>query len=102
MSILSNIVHSVYIDPEWVAAEYLKRCKEGVWQKKKTKEALKCFNLEGILTAAQYNLETPDGVGMGQYIEGDDKGNQFIDELGNKLIQKHMFRNMSIHEYQTL
>ena len=29
ISMLANIVQSAYINPEWVAAEYLSRCKAG-------------------------------------------------------------------------
>eukprot|EP00956_Cyclotella_meneghiniana_P035260 scaffold113042_cov68-Cyclotella_meneghiniana.AAC.1 len=54
----------MYTDPEWVASEYLKRCKKGAWKKENTVDSLKCFNLERILTASQFNLETPDEVGM--------------------------------------
>ena len=70
ISMLSNIVQNMYIDPEWVASEYLKRCKKGAWKKENTVDALKCFNLERILTASQFNLETPDEVGMEKYMEG--------------------------------
>ena len=35
-SLLSNIVQHMYIDPEWVASEYLKRCKKGAWKKENT------------------------------------------------------------------
>ena len=75
---LSNIVQNVYIDPERVASEYLKKCKKGVW-KKKTVDALKCYNLECILTASQFqfNLQTPDEVGMEKYMEGIQLGVQF-------------------------
>ena len=69
-SLLLNIVQNMYIDPEWVASEYLKRCKKGAWKKENTVDALKCFNLERILTASQFNLETPDEVGMEKYMEG--------------------------------
>eukprot|EP00956_Cyclotella_meneghiniana_P027977 scaffold64174_cov50-Cyclotella_meneghiniana.AAC.1 len=70
ISMLSNIVQNMYTDPEWVASEYLKRCKKGAWKKENTVDALKCFNLEGILTASQFNLETPEEVGMEKYMEG--------------------------------
>eukprot|EP00956_Cyclotella_meneghiniana_P036360 scaffold124580_cov36-Cyclotella_meneghiniana.AAC.1 len=52
ISKLPNIVQNMYIDPEWVASEYLKRCKKGAWKKENT--------LERILTASQFNLETPE------------------------------------------
>ena len=72
---LSNIVQSVFIDPEWVATEYLRRCKAGAWKKENTVEALKCYNLEQILTASQYNLDTPDELRISQYIGSLDMGN---------------------------
>ena len=29
---LSSILRLVYVDPEWIAQEYLRRCKTGVWK----------------------------------------------------------------------
>eukprot|EP00956_Cyclotella_meneghiniana_P044319 scaffold312379_cov215-Cyclotella_meneghiniana.AAC.1 len=68
---LSNIIHSVYIDPEWVAAEYLRRCKKGAWNKADTDAALKIHNLERMImiNAMQFDLETPEEVGMEEFIE---------------------------------
>ena len=43
ISMLSVLLNSVYIDPEWVAEEYLHRCKKGAWKKENTVESLKCF-----------------------------------------------------------
>ena len=37
---LGFMVHCVYIDIEWVAREYLRRCKAGAWKKENTEEAL--------------------------------------------------------------
>ena len=48
---LSSIVQNVYIVKEWVAKEYLRRCKAGVWKKEETEEAWKYWNLEQILDA---------------------------------------------------
>ena len=39
----------MYIDKEWVAKEYLRRCKAGAWKKAITIEALKCWNLKRVL-----------------------------------------------------
>ena len=50
LAMLVNIMRVVYIDPEWVACEYMGRTKAGVW-KVADDEALKCFNLECILDA---------------------------------------------------
>ena len=58
----------VFIDPVWVANEYLKRCQAKAWDKNKTDEALKFFNLERILTADQYGLELSDEYTIGEYI----------------------------------
>jgi hypothetical protein len=30
---LSSILRVVYINPEWVAKEYLQRCKSGAWKR---------------------------------------------------------------------
>ena len=48
------------------------------WKKENTVESLKCFNLERVLTTAQFDLDTPDRVGMDQYMEGVHMGNLFI------------------------
>ena len=50
----------------------------GAWKKENTVESLKCFNLERVLTTAQFDLDTPDRVGMDQYMEGVHMGNLFI------------------------
>jgi hypothetical protein len=53
IAILSHLLNFVYIDPEWLAQEYLCRCKKGVWKKDNTVESLKSFNLERILEAEE-------------------------------------------------
>ena len=50
LAMLASVVHTVYIDDAWVAAEYL-RSKAGTWKKENTVEAEKCWNLERILDA---------------------------------------------------
>jgi hypothetical protein len=45
------IVNSLYIDPDFIAAEYLRRCCQKKWKKSNDKEALKCWNLELTLEA---------------------------------------------------
>ena len=69
---LSNIIHNVYIDPEWVTAEYLRRCKKGAWSKADTDAALKCHNLEQMINAMKFDLETPEEVGMEEFIESNE------------------------------
>jgi hypothetical protein len=46
IALLASIMRVVYIDPEWVATEYLRQCKSGAWKKESNDEALKCWNLE--------------------------------------------------------
>ena len=41
ISMLSNIVQNVYIDPEWVASGYLKRCKKGAYNLERLKHRMK-------------------------------------------------------------
>lgn len=41
LTLLSSIVNKVYIDPKWVADEYLRRYKAGEWKKDIYEEALK-------------------------------------------------------------
>jgi hypothetical protein len=43
---LSTIIRKIYVDPKWVAAEYLKRCRLKQWKREDDEEALKCWNLE--------------------------------------------------------
>ena len=45
LAMLASIVQSVFIDNEWVAKEYLRRCKNGSWKKGRTDDAVKCWNL---------------------------------------------------------
>ncbi len=42
IAMLSSILRLVYVDSEWVAQEYLHRCKTGVWKEGDDKDALKC------------------------------------------------------------
>ena len=51
LAMMASILQKVYISKEWVAKEYLRRCKKGAWKKENTEEALKCLNLERIIDA---------------------------------------------------
>jgi hypothetical protein len=42
LAMLMSIVQNVFIDNNWVANEYLERCKKGQWTKPSDDEALKC------------------------------------------------------------
>jgi hypothetical protein len=59
---LASIVHTVYIDDAWVAAEYIRKCKAGAWKKENIVEAVKCWNLEHILDAEQCGQPMPEEV----------------------------------------
>ena len=68
---LASIVHTVYIDNAWVAAEYLRRCKAGTWKKENTVEAVKCWNLERILDAEQHGQPMPKELTMDDLVNED-------------------------------
>ncbi len=58
---LSSILRVVYINPEWVAKEYLCQCKSSAWKQASNDESLKCWNQERILEAEQFmELEKQD------------------------------------------
>jgi hypothetical protein len=75
LAMLSSIVQSLYIDPVWVAAEYLRRCKNGSWKEDIDVEALKCWNLERILDAELHNKPVPADLSMEDFIveEGEEE-----------------------------
>ena len=62
LALLASIVHNVYIDDGWVAAEYLIRCKAGSWKKENTIETVKCCNLEWIIDTEQRGEYMPEEV----------------------------------------
>ena len=66
---LANILRNVYVDPKWVAAEYLRRSKNGAWKPENVQEAIKCYNLERILEAEVFGQEAPDNVTLQEYME---------------------------------
>ena len=50
LAMLANMIQNIYIDPDVVAQEYIRRCNAGSWKKENTLESpLKCWNLERIL-----------------------------------------------------
>jgi hypothetical protein len=59
LAMLTSIVQNVFIDDNWVATEYLERCKKGKWTKKSNEDALKCWNLERIIDAEEKGTEKP-------------------------------------------
>ena len=60
LAMLASIVQNVFIDNEWVAKEYLRRCKNGSWKKGRTDDAVKCWNLERILDAQAFGRAEPE------------------------------------------
>ncbi len=66
IAMLSSILRLVYVDPEWVAQEYLRRCKTGVWKEGDDEDALKCWNLEQFLEAATFGQPKPTELTMSE------------------------------------
>ena len=64
LAMLSSILRVVYVNPEWVAEEYLRRCKSSAWKKASDDESLKCWNLERIIQAEQFGDPTPKNLSM--------------------------------------
>ena len=59
LAMLSSIVQNMCVDEQWVAQEYLRRCKSNKWKKAIDDDALNCFNCERILEAKQFGLPVP-------------------------------------------
>ena len=68
LAMLAYIMQNVFIDPKWVADEYLRRCKAGKWKKGVAEDALKCFNLERIIDAEVFGLNMPDELTLDDYM----------------------------------
>jgi hypothetical protein len=66
--LLGHILQHVYVDPKFVAEEYLARCKRGAWKKENTLESLKCYNSERILEAKEMGKEEPSKVDLDVYV----------------------------------
>ena len=81
LAMLGFMVHRVYIDIEWVAREYLRRCKAGAWKKENTEEALKCWNLERIIDAESMGLGAPTELTLNDLLnEEESEGDGSDDE----------------------
>jgi hypothetical protein len=78
IAMLAMIVQTVYIDEEWVAKEYLRRCKFGAWKKENTVDALKCWNLERIIEAKIFGRSVPDELTMDEFINEDASSNSDV------------------------
>jgi hypothetical protein len=61
LAMLSSIINKIYIDPEIIATEYLRRCRLKKWNKSDDDdEMLKCWNLELEIEAALDNKPLPE------------------------------------------
>jgi hypothetical protein len=75
LAMLTSLVQNVFIDDNWVANEYLERCKKGSWAKKSDDDALKCWNLERIIDAEEKGMEKPQPVTLNDLL-GEEESNE--------------------------
>jgi hypothetical protein len=59
LAMLTSLVQDVCIDDNWVANEYLERCKNCQWIKKSDNEASNRWNLERIIDAEEKGTKMP-------------------------------------------
>ena len=71
LAMLSCLLCKVYVDEEWVAQEYLRRCKAGAWKGKQDEESLKCWNLERIIEAELIGAPVPIDLTMEEFANVD-------------------------------
>ena len=73
LAMLSSLLQKVYIDvdEEWVAEEYLSRCKSGIWKESEDEEALKCWNLERVIQAELMGAPEPIDLTMDEFANDD-------------------------------
>ena len=71
LAMLSCLLRKVYVDEEWVAQEYLRRCKAGAWKIEQDEESLKCWNLERIIEAELVGAPVPVGLTMEEFTDAD-------------------------------
>jgi hypothetical protein len=67
LAMLALILPNIYVDKEWVANEYLRRCKCGAWKEENTVEALKCWNSECIIDAEMFGK--PPEMALDQLVQ---------------------------------
>ena len=68
MALLASNLPKIFLDKEWVAEEYLRRCKAGAWKKENTIEALKCWNLERVLDAELQRVSAPPPLTLDELV----------------------------------
>ena len=71
LAMLSSLIRKVYVDEEWVAQEYLSRCKSGNWKESEDEDALKCWNLERIIQAELMGAPAPIDLTMDEFANAD-------------------------------
>ena len=69
LAMLSSLIKNVYIDMDWVAKQYLLRCKRKCWDNNKTVEALKCWNLERIIDADLVGEDAPIEMTYDEFVK---------------------------------
>jgi hypothetical protein len=62
-----------FIDDNWVANEYLNRCKKDKWTKQGNDDTLKCWNLEHIINAEEMGVETLVEMALGNLMGGNEE-----------------------------
>ncbi len=78
LAMLASILPHIYVDKEWVANEYLRRCKCGAWKEENTLEALKCWNLERIIDAEMFGKPPPTEMTLEQLVQEEDLANTSV------------------------
>ena len=82
IALIAAILPKVYIDKEWVAQEYLMRCKAGAWKKESRMDALKCCNFECMIGADLHRQPTPTELTLEEFIkEGESSYGKAIVDL---------------------
>ena len=77
------IVQNVYIDIDWVAEEYLRRCSKGCWKSENTAESLKCQNLERVIDAELRKVVPSGEITLDEFVaetEGAEVNEEIQDE----------------------
>jgi len=69
LALLAKNLSFIYVDNDWVAKEYIRRCRMKLWKKDDDEDILKCWNTELALEAANLGQGKPEELSMGD-IEG--------------------------------
>ena len=71
LAMLSSLIQNVHVNEERIAEEYLRRCSNGSWKRSNTEDALKCWNLERIITSDLMNVPQPEPLTYTDFVSGD-------------------------------